>query len=332
MFSFRLGLIISVTDNIISHSSTENYNNTIKISDNIIKMTFAPSYFIMPRDFVFRSGTFPLGVKKINDQDNCDYHIHEDYYELVVISKGHATHIIDGMRYAVGPGDVFVILDGCIHAYDDIQDIEVNNVLFDWKKLNLPLYDFDTLTGFQFLFKIDPQSKEKNRFDQRFRLNANQLAETMNLIDLLDQELLHESPGYRVRSISLFYQLLLRLVGNYSYQAPDSGRDTIPHRIGELVSSMEKDCSQPFSVQDMCRRTNMSQAGLFRQFQKYFHDTPLNFLQNIRLEHAAQMLINTDLTVSEIAMMTGYADSSYFARKFKESNGVTPKDFRSRFA
>ncbi|MFA6569464.1 MAG: AraC family transcriptional regulator, partial [Victivallales bacterium] len=220
------------------------------------------------------------------------------------------------------------ILGDRVHAYADVRDIEINNILFDWRKLNMPLYDLNACAGFQFLFKIDPQSNEKKRFDNRFRLNPVQLAETMELINTLAQTLQIRNPGFQFKAITLFHQLLLSLIMNYSHPESESGHSTIPHRLGELVGDMEKDCSRAFSIGEMCRRTCMSRAGLFRMFQRYFQKTPLNYLQDIRLEHAAQMLINTDLTISEIAAMTGFADGSYFTRKFRETNKVTPRDFR----
>jgi len=291
-----------------------------------------PQIGLMPRSFVFNNPAFPLGVKKITQQGEYDYHQHESYGELVIISRGHAKHLIEESTYPVGPGDVFVIRENRVHAYADVsKDIQINNILFDWENLKLPRFDLETCPGYQFLFKIDPQSTEKDRFTHRFRLNSAQLTAVMSIVDDLNITLTKMTAGYQFKAITLFYRLLDILIEYYDHAKTPTVYDTIPHRLGELVSRMEKDYAQALTVEQMCRLTSMSRAGLFRQFHKYFQDTPLNYLQGIRLEHAAQLLLESEMTVSEIAGLTGFADSSYMARSFRRQNGISPRDFRRKY-
>ncbi len=285
----------------------------------------------MPRHFVFRNPAFPLGVKRIQDQTPLHYHVHEDYLELVVIGGGHATHIIDDMKYSIGPGDVFVIQGGRVHAYDDIRNLDIINILFDPEKLNLQLYDLQSCTGYQFLFRIDPQSLEKDRFDNRFRLNGQQIPVVMALIDSLVNALNDDLPGCQFKAITVFHQLILNLVMNYSHMDAGGIANHVPHLIGALAGSMERDCSQPFNIDEMCRRTNMSRASLFRYFKKYFQSTPQTYLENVRIENASRLLLDSELGVGEIAVRCGFDDHAYFARRFRLATGYCPGDFRKVF-
>lgn len=56
----------------------------------------------------------------------------------------------------------------------------------------------------------------------------------------------------------------------------------------------------------------------------------ITFLNGLRLSHAEEYLLTTSMTVTEIALQTGFSSSSYFTKLFKEKHGVTPKEFRGR--
>ena len=69
-------------------------------------------------------------------------------------------------------------------------------------------------------------------------------------------------------------------------------------------------------------------------FCKYFHQemgkTPFAFLNEYRIKKAAILLDDSSLYVSDIAINCGFDNISYFIRKFKEYQGITPKKYRSR--
>ena len=65
-----------------------------------------------------------------------------------------------------------------------------------------------------------------------------------------------------------------------------------------------------------------------RRFRIAADKTPLQYLQEVRLEQAKALLKHSNLTVAEIAFSVGYQDTSYFAALFKRMNAVTPIEYR----
>lgn len=65
-----------------------------------------------------------------------------------------------------------------------------------------------------------------------------------------------------------------------------------------------------------------------REFKKHFDDTPANYLRNRRMKKAADLLIHSSLSVSEISYQIGYEDSSYFSRLFYQKFNILPSDYR----
>ncbi len=287
------------------------------------------AYSIMPRSFVFRDLAFHLGVFRLTEHNNYQYHVHENYCELVVIGGGHAKHVIDGMEYTIGPGDVFVIREGQIHAYSEVNNVQVNNILFD--PASFPFYDLRSCPGYQFLFNVDPQSNSSDRFDKRFRLDVHQLKETMTLVDELEKTLASKMPGARFSAVNLFCRLLQLIFIDYQ-TANKTTVETQPYLLGKLISWLERHYGREISVDEMCGICHMSRAGMFRNFRKYFNDTPLNYLNHIRIENASQMLVGSEMNIGEIAEKTGFAAPSYFCRRFRAATGFTPQEFRRKFS
>ena len=72
----------------------------------------------------------------------------------------------------------------------------------------------------------------------------------------------------------------------------------------------------------------MSNATLMRHFKASLGCTPMEYLRNLRLEHAAELLVNSSISIKEIADNSGFLSDAYFFRSFKKHYGVTPVEFR----
>ena len=110
--------------------------------------------------------------------------------------------------------------------------------------------------------------------------------------------------------------------------AGQSRNDVFLNRANEIVSRHLSD--EEFSVEAFASELNVSKAVLFRKFRLLLNDTPSAYIRNIRLKKAAELLITTDLTVSEIGYMTGFSLVHYFIKRFRELYGDTPKVYRDK--
>ena len=74
----------------------------------------------------------------------------------------------------------------------------------------------------------------------------------------------------------------------------------------------------------------MSQSTLYRKVKAVSGLSPNELIRNIRLEKAAEMLLRTDQTISEISWATGFGSPVYFRNCFKERYGKTPTEYREK--
>ncbi|WP_066636830.1 PocR ligand-binding domain-containing protein [Desulfolucanica intricata] len=102
-------------------------------------------------------------------------------------------------------------------------------------------------------------------------------------------------------------------------------------KIIELVSLAEKyiinNYNKPISLQDVANFIYINPTYLSYLFRQVTGYTFKNYLTQLRVEKAKQLLLNSSLTVSEISQRIGYEDSNYFSRVFKKVTGIPPSYF-----
>lgn len=84
-----------------------------------------------------------------------------------------------------------------------------------------------------------------------------------------------------------------------------------------------------FSVEELSHELGMSRVHLYKKLQALTGKSPLEFIRSIRLQHAAQLLEKSQLTVSEVAYKVGFNNPKYFAKYFKEEFLVLPSAYAS---
>ena len=83
-------------------------------------------------------------------------------------------------------------------------------------------------------------------------------------------------------------------------------------------------------LEQLAKLCNLSLSSFKREFKKEFEDSPTNYINDRRLEKAKELLSTTDLPISEVAYETGFQDSLYFTRLFKNKIGIPPTVYRTQ--
>ncbi|VBB44779.1 conserved exported hypothetical protein [uncultured Paludibacter sp.] len=99
--------------------------------------------------------------------------------------------------------------------------------------------------------------------------------------------------------------------------------------LNKAMQIIEKNITdEEFKIEEFASQMNVSKTVLFRRFKMLIGDSPNTFIKHVRLNKASELLVNSDLTVAEIAYLTGFHQSQYFIKCFKEVYGETPKNYR----
>lgn len=100
--------------------------------------------------------------------------------------------------------------------------------------------------------------------------------------------------------------------------------------VARVIEAIEKNiANSDLTVLDLSRELGVSRAQFFRKVQELTGKAPLELIRSIRLQHAAQLLEKSQLSVSEVAYRVGFNNPKYFARHFKEQYHVLPSAYAS---
>ena len=129
----------------------------------------------------------------------------------------------------------------------------------------------------------------------------------------------------RVSLGTLAWAIAAHLLGHHMLQR----RDTTYHaRIGKVFAYIEDNLSGPVRLESMARHTGLSVFHFSRVFSRQTGRTPQQYVRQRRVRRARRMLLNTQLSLAEIAYACGFSHQSHFTTVFREQTGRTPGQFR----
>ncbi|MEW6501797.1 MAG: helix-turn-helix domain-containing protein [Thermodesulfobacteriota bacterium] len=123
-------------------------------------------------------------------------------------------------------------------------------------------------------------------------------------------------------------------VGSRQQSCFSSFAPILDHRDGAVLAvqhRLEREFAKPLSLAEMAAWVHLSPRTLQRRFRAATGDSPLGYLQRLRLGKAQERLENTQLPLEEIVVEVGYGDLSSFRRLFRRQYGLSPARYRQRF-
>lgn len=102
-------------------------------------------------------------------------------------------------------------------------------------------------------------------------------------------------------------------------------------RVRRIVRFVEESYSRKLSLEEIGRSVDMSPSSVCRYFKRRTHQNLWEYINSFRINRAAQLIVETQLPISEIGPRCGFTNVSNFNHLFRAHLGTTPSDYRSRF-
>ncbi|UZO82335.1 AraC family transcriptional regulator [Aquimarina sp. ERC-38] len=132
-----------------------------------------------------------------------------------------------------------------------------------------------------------------------------------------------------------YYIILAKHIQKFSNEMKDSGNESGLNqselkRVIDLSNHIKEQPEASHNIRILCQSTGLSPAKIQEGFKYLFDNTVSNYVCEIRLEKAEELIRYSDLTVSEIVYTVGLTSRSYFCKIFKKKYNYSPKDYRNR--
>lgn len=235
--------------------------------------------------------------------------------EIFAVLEGGLNFFVNKEQYPLHAGELLIINSNEIHS---IHAPEKNKTVV----LQIPLKQFeDYFTAQRFIrFRSSArQAEEENPLDKKLT----------SLIRKLYQVYISRETGYEFRTISIFYEVLYLLVKEY--RVTEVHEKEIRHSrrldaLSKITTYMREHYREDLKLSELASMFGYSDAYLSRMFQKYAKVNFKAYLQDIRMAYAYRDLMNTDHTISQIAMDNGFCSSRSFSNVFLKKYGILPSE------
>ena len=101
--------------------------------------------------------------------------------------------------------------------------------------------------------------------------------------------------------------------------------------IKGIQEYMEKHYASRISVEDLAEKIATSSRNFVRRFKKATHNTPIEYIQRLRVENAKKKLESTTMSIMQVMVNSGYNDDKTFRTLFKRYTGLTPLEYRNKY-
>lgn len=251
-------------------------------------------------------------------------------YLLVYIQEGKCVFIVEGKDYFLSKGDFCLIqpnelvtLKGTTKTITPFVHMDIfynqnREQSFPTKAGQTNLSEFNhllqpKLNEFpEVVVPVDIKPEHPSQFRDSFlkMIGLWQSGETLGLME----------------AQNLGSELIYSLMKKYGKYTPPSHQT--PEDFNWITSYFSFHLSENITIEDMAKRARLSPSHFSTLFRKHFGQSPYQYLLQLRIDHAEELLRNSALKLHQIAENCGFADAQHFSKTFKKMTGKTPGSLR----
>jgi len=254
------------------------------------------------------------------------FHSHPEL-ELVFVIEGYGKRIIGNKIEPFESGDMVFIGSNVPHlwlsdpAFYEENSILRSKVIVSYFNPKTFLQIFESIKEFEGIREMIKQSSKGIRiFGETRNIIAKKLIElsTINGFEKVEGllQIMH------LISVSTEKEFIVN-------NEPDHYDDLYPDRLVDVIKFVKENLHEQISLRQVADIACMTEQSFSRFFKKRTKKSFMQFLNDLRIAQACQLLIQSSKPVSDIASLCGYNSSSHFCKVFKDHTGVSPFQYRT---
>lgn len=271
-------------------------------------------------------------VEQLNGQSILDCHWHDEM-EFIIIRQGSAIFQINTSYYEVHAGEAIFVNSGELHAgyVENENDIPCifSAVVFSPDLLLSQAFD---IVQEKFITPIlkkqilpPPHIKRTERWE----------IDVLHYLDNILAENEENSVTCELTTKAQLYLIFAKMFNHMHTTTRNESRSTGSHekveRIKNVLNYIHEHYPEPLKLNDLASEINMSEGHFCRFFKQMVQKTPIDYMNNYRIQKSSKLLENTDKKIVDIAMDVGFDNLSYFITVFKKQKNCTPSQYRRQF-
>ena len=243
-------------------------------------------------------------TRVIERQNTTGWHVeniqYKDEFVVVIILDGKTKYIVDGHEYLAVKNDIFIFPPG-------VSRSGRTDSKHPWSFISI-------------IFRMDLNEEAKEYFNKSILIWRNSGDSLRKLFVEASRAWTGKNPLFQVKccltATEILYKLLLSEMPYHK----------VPHikKLEKARTTIQENFRQDISVEELAESIDMSVSYFRRLFHEAYGYSPMQYIINLRIENARDLLLSGEVNVTEAARLSGFEDIYYFSTLFKKKTGSTP--------
>lgn len=243
---------------------------------------------------------------------------------IYCVIEGKFEWTIHHHQYTLYPGDVALILPGQEFGSEN-GILEIGS--FAWIHLSVQKSGSGEIIAGKW---SNLSENESLAIGKILKLNASPVLSKFNeagrILKSIQSELFSQEIGYNACINHQLDELFIQITRHLTRQS-NPGRD-FPKTFMNLEQTLRQNLSHQWTVEEMAALVGLGTTLFNEKVKSYSGFSPINYLINIRISEAIKLLKRPEISLTDIALDTGFYSSQHFSTTFKKLTGYTPSEFR----
>lgn len=250
--------------------------------------------------------------------DGASPHTHTFTSEIIQTFESEGNILINGQLYKMQKNGLYFI-HGLATHFVSPEDI----ASYDHSIMHLNIPEIEKLCK-----NLDMMAEYKKVFTENggtFCALSNEDVIRCDSIFLEIHNIFSDGEGMKYARISSAFIKLMKMC--MEQKNTEGRRD----RFSSILSYISDNALEKITIDDICEKTHISKYHLCRVFKENMGVSIGTFVKNRRLSVAKQYLVDTTMSITEIAYKCCFADSGFFSKTFSKEFGMSPTEFRKKY-
>ena len=238
-----------------------------------------------------------------------------DKFKIIILEKGNVDLLVNGYTYTLNPYDVVLMPPMCLHSAEAHGgEVILYEIFFNFERFSKE-YELINMLNLVTPKKISLDPHDIN----------------MDNINSIYTAAKNNKFGAYLECVFLISKVLSHFADKeYITQFSKNNNNSAAELINSMINFVENNYMYPISVKDICNELKVSQSYLYRCSEAILNISPNNYILYFKMAKADRLLKIKELSIEEIAEMTGYENIYYFSNTFKKHFGISPSSYRKQ--
>ncbi len=236
-------------------------------------------------------------IVNLVEYKNQEFPLHKhEHYEILVYIEGKGAIKIEDEAFSIQKGTIVVVPPKMVHGSN--SDSNLKSIYVAWKE-NAPF-----------------------TFNKPLIFNDNQNEEAQFLVKAIYNNL-YKNTEYLTALCNALAQLVLQNVKKQT---------KLDKAINQIINKITLNFQDgDFNLNQVLNSVGYTEDYVREQFRLLTGKTPVNFLTDVRIDFAQQLIeiYNEQMSLNEVALQAGFYDYVYFSRRFREKTGFSPREYKN---